>query len=229
MIFIIAGLLFLGLMFLPQMWVKHVIAAHKSERSDFPGTGGELARHLLDEAGLDHVTVEALTVEGGDHYDPVAKAVRLSPSLHDGKSVTAVAVAAHEVGHAFQDAEGYRPLQLRTRMAGAARKIQAVGTVILVGAPVIAAMTHKPSIMIVQMAAGLVIMATGILVHIITLPVEYDASFKRALPILEKGEYLHPDDLPGARKVLRAAAFTYLAAAMVSLLDVMRWLRVLRF
>ena len=80
-----------------------------------------------------------------------------------------------------------------------------------------------------QMAAGLVIMATGILVHIITLPVEYDASFKRALPILQKREYLHPDDLPGARKVLRAAAFTYLAAAMVSLLDVMRWLRVLRF
>jgi len=75
----------------------------------------------------------------------------------------------------------------------------------------------------------LAILATGVVVHLITLPVEIDASFSRALPILKHGEYLKEDDVPGAKNVLRAAAFTYVAAAMVSLLDVMRWLRVLRF
>jgi Zn-dependent membrane protease YugP len=229
MFYILAALLFLGLLFLPRMWVRNAIASHAGERPDFPGTGGELARHLLDDAGLEHVTVEALPVEGGDHYDPVAKAVRLSPSSHNGKSVSAVAIAAHEVGHALQDGEGYKPLALRTRMAGAAQKIQAIGSVLLIGAPIVMIITRKPSILLLELGAGLAIMATGIVVHLITLPVEFDASFKRALPILKNGQYLHPDDLPGARKVLRAAAFTYVAAAMVSLLDIMRWLRILRF
>ncbi len=229
MIYAVIAVVFLALMFAPQMWVRHVIAEHSHDRPDFPGTGGELARHLLDEAGLDHVPVEALPSEGGDHYDPGAKAVRLSPSHHDGKSVTAVAIAAHEVGHAMQDADGYRPLMLRTRMATTAQKIQGIGSVLLIGAPIVMAITRKPSIMLLELGAGLAIMATGIVVHLITLPVEFDASFSRALPILKQGGYLKQDDLPGAKKVLRAAALTYVAAAMVSLLDVMRWLRLLRF
>jgi Zn-dependent membrane protease YugP len=229
MVYIVFGIVFLALMFAPQLWVRHVIAAHAKERDDFPGTGGELARHLLDEAGLDHVPVEKLPADGGDHYDPMAKAVRLCPTHHNGRSVTAVAIAAHEVGHALQDAEGYAPLTLRTRMAGAAQKIQAIGSVLLIGAPIVMILTRKPSIMLLELGAGLAIMATGIVVHLITLPVEFDASFKRALPILKNGQYLHEDDMPGAEKVLRAAAFTYVAAAMVSLLDVMRWLRILRF
>lgn len=123
MIYALLAVVFLALMFGPQMWVRYVIAEHADDRPDFPGTGGELARHLLDEAGLDQVPVEVLPGDGGDHYDPQAKAVRLSPSHHDGKSITAVAIAAHEVGHAMQDGEGYRPLALRTRMATAAQKI----------------------------------------------------------------------------------------------------------
>lgn len=229
MVYLIFGLMFLALMFLPQMWVRQMIASQAAHRDDLPGTGGELARHLLDQAGLEDVPVEKLPVEGGDHYDPMAKAVRLSPSHHDGKSVSAVAVAAHEVGHALQDAEGYAPLRLRTRLAVVAQKVQALGSVLLIGAPVVMAITQKPSIMMLELGAGLAIMATGIVVHLITLPVEFDASFKRALPILRLGEYLHPDDMPGAQKVLRAAAFTYVAGAMVSLLNVMRWLRILRF
>ncbi len=229
MIYALIAVVFMALMFGPQMWVRYVIAEHADDRPDFPGTGGELARHLLDEAGLDQVPVEVLPADGGDHYDPVAKAVRLSPSNHDGRSVTAVAIAAHEVGHAKQDAEGYKPLALRTRMATAAQRIQGVGSLLLIAAPVVMAITRKPSILLIEIGAGLTIMATGVLVHLITLPVEYDASFTRALPILKQGEYLAKDDLPGAKMVLRAAALTYVAAAMVSLLDVMRWLRLLRF
>jgi len=229
MIYALLAVIFLALMFGPQMWVRYVIAEHADDRPDFPGTGGELARHLLDEAGLDQVPVEVLAGDGGDHYDPQAKAVRLSPSHHDGRSITAVAIAAHEVGHAMQDAEGYKPLALRTRMATAAQKIQGIGSILLIGAPIVMAITRKPSILLIEIGAGLAIMATGVVVHLITLPVEIDASFSRALPILKHGEYLKKDDLPGAKKVLRAAALTYVAAAMVSLLDVMRWLRLLRF
>ncbi len=227
MIYALVAILFLALMFGPQMWVRRVIADHSDERPDFPGTGGELARHLLDEAGLEHVTVEALP-NGGDHYDPGAKAVRLSTSNHDGRSITAVAIAAHEVSHAMQDADGYRPLALRTRLAEKVQKIQGIGSILLIAAPVVMAVTRKPSILTLELGAGLAILATGVVVHLITLPVEIDASFSRALPILKHGSYLKNEDLPGAKNVLRAAAFTYVAAAMVSLLDVMRWLRMLR-
>jgi len=229
MIYAFIAIFFLALVFGPQMWVRQVIADHSDDRPDFPGTGGELARHLLDEAGLEHVPVEMLPTSGGDHYDPNAKAVRLSASNHDGRSVTAVAIAAHEVSHAMQDADGYKPLALRTRLAVAAQKIQGIGSVLLIAAPIVMAITRKPSILLLELGAGLAILATGVVVHLVTLPVEINASFSRALPILKHGEYLKSDDLPGAKKVLRAAAFTYVAAAMVSLLDVMRWLRLLRF
>src|ERR1041385_6131324 len=100
----IAGLAFLALTVGPQLWIRRAMARHGDERPDFPGTGAELARHLLDEAGLTGVAVEQ-TAEG-DHYDPEARAVRLTAPHHDGRSVAAVAVAAHEVSHAVQHARG---------------------------------------------------------------------------------------------------------------------------
>src|SRR5215831_11195209 len=100
----LASLILLAALLGPQWWVRHVLARHGGERSDLPGTGGELARHLLDEAGLRGVKVEL--TGNGDHYDPVERAVRLLPQHHDGRSVAAVAVAAHEVSHAVQHARG---------------------------------------------------------------------------------------------------------------------------
>lgn len=127
MIYALIAVIFLGLMFGPQMWVRYVIAEHADDRPDFPGTGGKPARLMLDEAGLDRVPVDALPADGGDHYDPVAKALRLRPSHHDGRSITAVAITAHEVSHAMQDGEGYRPLALRTRMSTAVQKYKGSG------------------------------------------------------------------------------------------------------
>src|SRR5437868_10007325 len=98
----IGGLAFLALLFGPQLWVRRVMAQHGADRPDLPGTGAELARHLLDEAELPSVTVEKTDI--GDHYDPEARAVRLLPQHHDGRSIAAVAVAAHEVSHAVQHA-----------------------------------------------------------------------------------------------------------------------------
>lgn len=211
---------------LPQYWVKTVIERHSAERTDFPGTGGEFARHLLDEMQLGHVVVEE--TRHGDHYDPETKAVRLLPEHLNGRSLSAVVIAAHEVGHAMQDATGYGPLAHRTRMAKQAKRVETIGSVVMLLAPVMLIFTKAPFLLIVQLIAGMLILAFTVLMHALTLPVEFDASFSRALPVLKAGGYLEEKDMRSARQILRAAAFTYVAAAAMSLLNVMRWLRVLR-
>ena len=219
-------LLVLALAFLPQMWVQSVMRRHGAPRTDIPGTGGELARHLLDGMKLDGVKVEETKL--GDHYDPMEKAVRLLPQHFNGKSLAAVVIAAHEVGHAMQDATGFAPLKARTRIAKQARIFQAAGVAVMLAAPVVLAITKTPYALLIELAAGLAIMGFPILMHAVTLPVEFDASFNRALPVLEQGGFLTKDDLPAARELLRAAAFTYVASAAWSLLNVAQWLRVLR-
>lgn len=226
MVFVALGIVaLLVLIFGPQLWIRSTMARHAGERGDFPGTGGELARYLLDEAGLSHVKVEA--VEAGDHYSPDAKAVRLAKRNFEGKSVTAVAVAAHEAAHALQDAQGYAPLHLRQRLVRYSIVIERVGSALLLATPLIFILVHSPLVLVFQLVVGLAILASAILLHVVTLPTEFDASFKRALPALEN--HIPPEDMKGARQVLRAAAFTYVAAALVSLIDVARWLRILRF
>jgi len=226
MVLIALGILALiGLIFGPQIWIRRTMARYAGERADFPGTGGELARHLLDEAGLTTVKVEA--IDGGDHYSPIDKAVRLSKSNFAGRSVTAIAVAAHEAAHALQDKEGYAPLRLRQRLVGYGIVIEKVGSGLLLATPVIFALTRSPLVLALQLFAGLAILASTIVLHVLTLPTEFDASFKRALPVLT--HYIRPEDMKGARQVLRAAAFTYVASALMSLIDVARWIRILRF
>lgn len=219
-------LLVVALAWLPQVWVTRVLAEHGASRPDIRGTGGEFARHVLDGMNLHHVGVEETKL--GDHYDPASKTVRLAPQHMNGRSLAAVVVAAHEVGHAMQDATAYRPLEARTRLARQADTIQRVGSVIMLSAPVVLALVKAPGLALLQVAGGLMILGSTVLMHLLTLPVEIDASFRRALPLLERGKFIGPGDLPAARKILRAAAFTYVAAAARSLLDVVQWLRILR-
>jgi Zn-dependent membrane protease YugP len=199
---------------------------HAADRPDFPGTGAELARHLLDEAGLTDVAVEQTDL--GDHYDPDARAVRLTDANIAGRSITAVAVAAHEVAHAVQHAEGMRLFALRTRLASALLWINRAATIILFAAPLVGIVTRSPVLLGIQVAAGFGALAIGVVVHAVTLPLELDASFRRALPALERGRYVEGDDLGAARSVLRAATFTYVASALLTLVDVLRWIRVFR-
>lgn len=217
----------LALAVLPQMWVRRVLARHSAERSDFPGTGGEFARHILDEMNLTHVKVEETPL--GDHYDSAAKAVRLLPAHMNGRSLTAVVVAAHEVGHAMQDATGYPPLAARTRIVRQAQRVETVGAVVMLAAPVVLVLAKAPIVVLMQVAAGVLIMAFTVLMHAVTLPVEFDASFRRAMPVLRAGRYVREEDMGSVREILRAAALTYVASAALGLLDVMRWLRALRF
>ncbi len=218
-------LLFVALVFGPQFWINWTMRTHAVERPDMPGTGGELARHLLDDAGLQHVKLEM--VPAGDHYSPDDKAVRLSEANFKGRSITAVAVAAHEVAHAVQDRDAYAPLRWRQRLVKKTIVVERIGSIVLMASPLVFALIKSPVVLALEVAVALGILASSIVVHIFTLPTEFDASFKKALPVLEK--YLPQQEMAGARSVLKAAAFTYVAGALVSLLNVARWLRILRF
>jgi uncharacterized protein len=210
----------------PRLWVRAVLARHDKDRPDFPGTGGEFARHVLDAMGLKTVAVEETAL--GDHYDPQFKSVRLSRDHFHGRSLTAVVVAAHEVGHAMQDATDSVLLKNRTRLAKIAVRAERVGSVVMIAAPLAAILLRHPAGFLFEFAAGLVIFGLSVALHVMTLPVEFDASFNRALPVLRAGRYIPDDDFPAARSILRAAAFTYVAGALMSLINVARWLRILR-
>lgn len=226
MVYVVLVALLLVLIFGPAIWVRSILAKHGADRPDFPGTGGELAEHLLEWAGIDGVAVEATDL--GDHYDPQSKAVRLAPENKDGRSLTAVVTAAHEVGHAVQDHMRYGPLAWRSRLVKSAMVTQKIGVVAMLAIPVVAALTHAPGAGLLTFLAGLLMMATSIAAHLITLPVEFDASFGKALPMLQRGRFLPVSDLAPARRILLACALTYVAAALSSLLNVARWIAILR-
>jgi len=204
-----------------------VIARYGADRPDLPGTGAELARHLLDEADLRGVGVE-LTGDG-DHYDPEARAVRLTPQHYDGRSIAAVAVAAHEVSHAVQHARGEPAFARRLALVKQLVWVERAASVLMLATPLVFLLVKSPALAILQVGAALALLAIRIAMHVTTLPVEFDASFGKALPALTRGRYLSAGDLPAARNVLTAAAFTYVAAAFAALIDVARWVRVLRF
>ncbi|MGY6587865.1 MAG: zinc metallopeptidase [Wenzhouxiangella sp.] len=213
--------------FLPQFWVKRVLKHYSRPRDRYPGTGAQLARHLLDRLGLEDVAV----VRGGagaDFYDPEKRQVSLSPDHHDTASLTAVTVAAHEVGHAIQHADGYQPLVWRTRLVKGLQKWQRFGVILIALMPIVILALRLPAAGLVMLLVGLATLASGILVHLTTLPTEFDASFRRALPLLEKGGYLKPQDRPHARRILTAAALTYVAASLMGLVNFWWWLRILR-
>lgn len=223
MIYAVIAAIFLLLIFAPQLWVRSAMKKHASERADLPGTGGELARHLLDEAGLHDVKVE--TTADGDHYDPDARTVRLLENNHQGKSVTAVAIAAHEVSHAVQHARGESMFAWRGRLVRVLIMVDQAAMIAALILPVLAIVVRAPLIVAINFAVIIALLSLRVVVHLVTLPVETDASFGKALPVLQGGGYLPAEDLPAARTVLRAAAFTYVAAALVSVLDILRLLR----
>lgn len=219
-------LLVFALVFGPGLWVRNVMSRYSSPDDRYDGTGGELARYLLDNEELHHVRVEE--TDKGDHYDPVEKVIRLTPEKLNGRSLTAVTVAAHEVGHALQDAAGFAPLKIRTRLIMLTRPVERLGAGILMAAPLIGILTRAPLVSLLMILGGFMSLGTTTLVHLVTLPTELDASFMRALPILEKGKILKPVDLPHARRLLKAAALTYLSASLASLLNIARWWTLLR-
>ncbi|WP_426957837.1 zinc metallopeptidase [Muricoccus radiodurans] len=223
LLILLGTVLLIGVIYGPSLWIWFVMRRHGAERPDLPGTGGELARHLLDEAGLHAVPVEE--TDQGDHYDPQARVVRLLPEHLEGRSVSAVAVAAHEVSHAVQHARDEPSFRRRMALVTWIGPLDRVALVILLAAPFLFAVVRAPALLAAQFALGVVFLLGRLAIHAVTLPVEWDASFGKALPVLERGGYLRAADLAAARRVLRAAALTYVAAALATLVNAARWLR----
>lgn len=138
-----AALLF-GLAFGPQWWVRRAMQQHATDRPDLPGTGGKLARHLPNLVRLEHILVE---IAPTDHYVPVANVVRLSPGNHEGRSITAVAVAAHEVAQALQHSAGDRLLAARVRFAPVVQGFECAAGMVMMTAPVVLAFVHSPTLL----------------------------------------------------------------------------------
>jgi len=219
-------LLILVIVFGPGIWVRRVLERYSLPANRYSGTGAQLARHLLDKHGLQSVQVEA--TDQGDHYDPEAKVVRLTEDKFSGHSLTAITVAAHEVGHALQDHGGYAPLRIRTRLVKATRGIEKIGAGVLMVSPFLGIVTRAPAIGLLTFAAGMLTLGTAAVVHVITLPTEFNASFARALPLLDEHRVLKQVDRPHAHKLLTAAALTYVSASLMSLLNIARWIAILR-
>lgn len=225
--FVILTILLVLLILGPQWWVRSVLSRYNQEDPRFPGTGGELARHLLDRLSLNQVKVEVVSGAQGDHYDPESRCVRLSPANLQGRSLTAVVTSAHEVGHAMQHALGYSPFRWRMRLARIALVAERLGSFLLFAVPVLTLASKAPGVGLLLFVAAASSLGVGLLVQLVTLPVEWDASFKRAMPLLASG-YLEEAQLPAARTILRACAFTYVAASLAGLLNFWRWMRFIR-
>ncbi len=206
----------LGFALWAQSKVRGTYRKYSQIRSRANITGAQVARRILDSQGLSGVKVEATKGELTDHYDPRTRVVRLSEVVYGSTSLAALGVAAHETGHALQHKFGYAPLQLRSTLVPVAQ----FGTwlafpLFFIG--FIFTSIHW------LMDVGILFFAAAVLFSLVTLPVEYNAS-ARAMKILSSGGYLSPDETTGARKILDAAAWTYVAAATMAVLQLVRLL-----
>jgi Zn-dependent membrane protease YugP len=216
-------LLGLGLLlvFMPTLWVRWVMQRYSADLPDLPGTGGELAQHLIERLGLEGVGVE--TSDIGDHYDPENRMVRLTEGNWSGKSLTAVAVAAHEVGHAVQHHQNDARLNARTKLIPIVTVLGQLSVGVLTVVPIIGLLTRHPAPTLLIAGIGLSGLLFRMLLHLVTLPTEWDASFGKALPVLTEGKYISPEQEKVVRRVLGAAALTYFAAALADAFNLFRW------
>ena len=225
MVFAAGALIVIAIVFGPSLWVKLVMWRYSSEKSEMPGTGGELAKHLIERFSLNDVKVEV--TELGDHYDPIEKKVRLSREHYECKSLTAIAIAAHEVGHAIQDQQGDKRLAARTKMIPIVDKVARWSVAIIYLSPVIGIITRHPMPFSLLLFLGLSGFVARMMVHAVTLPIEFDASFSKALPLLREGNYVSHSNEKAVSSILRAAALTYVSAALADILNLGRWLVIL--
>lgn len=227
MIFALLGLFLLIAIYAPSLWVHLVMDRYSKDDPAMRGTGSELAEHLIDRFQLEGVNVEE-TEPHHDHFDPSSNTVRLSPDNFHGRSLTAIAVAAHEVGHAIQFNRKEAISLLRGQYIPKAVLINKIGIGIVMLMPVVGLITRVPHVTIITALAGVLAMLVSALMYLIVLPEEWDASFNKALPILTQGEYINKNQEKAVNKILKAAAITYFAGALANIVSLWRWLLLLR-
>lgn len=186
-----------------------------------PGlTAADVARRILDDNGLSHIRIERISGNLTDHYDPKADVIRLSDSVYSSSSTAAIGVAAHEVGHAIQHAEGYLPIRIRSAIIPATN----IGSRLAIPLIFIGCLfAYLGEFFVILAYAGVACFGLSTLFQLVTLPTEFNAS-RRALNTIESDGILSGDQLVGARRVLSAAAMTYVAALAVSLTQLLRLL-----
>ena len=201
--------------FIPGLWVNYTLNKHNDVLPNMPFTAKEFGEQLLKEKGLDDVKIE--TTKEGDHYSLTDKTVRVEPSRLDRKSLTSITVMCHEIGHAIQHAQNYSPLITRTKLVKNTQWINKINmAIIYIGFPLIFATGF---LSLIKLFALIILLSTliGVIIHLITLEVELDASFNRAFPIIKKKipKVYHNS----CRSVLRAAAFTYVVGVFKDLIS----------
>jgi uncharacterized protein len=220
-------MLYLLLLVLPTallMWAQWRVTSTYNRYAQVPSsmgmTGAEVATAILQEMGIDRVAVEPVGGQLTDHYDPTAKAVRLSESVYDSTSLAAAAVAAHECGHVLQDVHGYKPMNVRAALAPVANIGSNIGPwLVVLGA----GMTAVGGVSNIFVNIGIVLFLAAVIFHVVTLPVEFDAS-RRALKLINELGILQGEENTAARKVLNAAAFTYVATALYAAIQLVQLL-----
>ena len=199
--------------FWAQSKVSSTYKKYRTVRTMNGYTGENVARMILDAAGLYDVPVLETRGELTDHYDPTSRVIRLSSDIYHGSSIAAAGIAAHEVGHSIQHKEAYKPLVLRTSIATAVNFSSQASIIIFM----IGLLFSIPMLINI----GIIFFTVAVIYQLITLPVEFNAS-KRALTILENRNILYGNEINGAKSVLSAAAMTYVAAALMSISQLIR-------
>jgi len=198
-----------------SFWVKSAFRKYSKVATASGLTGAQAAARVLRSGGVNDVQIEATRGFLSDHYDPSKKVLRLSPDVYQGRSIASIGVAAHEAGHAIQDAAGYVPMRLRTAIVPIASVGSNVSWWLLIGGAILG--------MAGLIKIGAILFTAVVAFQIVTLPVEINAS-RRALAAISSSGILIAEEKTGARKVLTAAAMTYVAAAATAILTLVYFL-----
>lgn len=199
-----------------QAQVKHTFNKYNKIGNSGNVTGAQAARMILDQNGLQYVRIEKVGGQLTDHYDPKKGVIRLSSSVYNSSSIGAVGVAAHEAGHAVQHAEEYTPIRIRNAIVPICNFGSNVGPILIV----IGCIFANRSFGVKLMFFGILLFSLVALFQLVTLPVEFDAS-SRALKVIKSSSVFGEEDVKGARKVLKAAAMTYVAALVTSIMQIL--------
>ena len=197
-----------------QLKIKINYSKYKQVLSKSNKKGYEVAREILNKHGLNNIRVESVPGDLTDHYDPRNKVVRLSYDIYEGTSIASVSVAAHECGHAIQDQVGYKPMKIRTSLVPIVNFSTKIGYIVIIIALAAGALNIA--------TIGIILLSSMLLFQLVTLPVEFDAS-RRGKKELSELNILDPYEQKGAAKMLKAAALTYVASVLTTLLQILRF------
>jgi Zn-dependent membrane protease YugP len=218
--FLYVALPILLLSFLASSWVKRTYQRYSQVRNSSGLTGVDIARRILAGAGLSDITIQVIDGELSDNYDPRSKTLNLSKAVAMGNSVASEAVVAHEIGHAQQDRQGYFAMRIRSGLVPAANLGSQAGPMIVIAGLLFSAFTGGSIFGFDVALVGLLLFAAVVVFQLVTTPVELNASH-RALRLLAENGAIYPEDQEGARRMLRAAAFTYWVALFGALLTLL--------